>query len=58
MSQSTNCILAFSLLVIGVIAVTHILILLCRNNTARQEYFRWAHRICGYIFSYSIYLFA
>ena len=26
MSQGTNCILAFSLLVIGVIAVTHILL--------------------------------
>lgn len=56
MSRSTNCILAFSLLVIGVIAVTHILILLGRNNTARQEYFRWAHRICGYIF-FVLYLF-
>ena len=56
MSQSTNCILAFSLLAIGVIGVAHILILLGRNNTARQEYFRWVHRIGGYIF-FVLYLF-
>ncbi|HHT9130335.1 MAG TPA: DUF6529 family protein [Candidatus Brocadiaceae bacterium] len=56
MSQSTNCILAFSLLGIGVIGVAHILILLGRNNTAHQEYFRWVHRICGYIF-FVLYLF-
>ena len=50
MSAITNCILATCLLVIGIVAVTHILILLGRGDTVHQKYFRWAHRIAGYIF--------
>ncbi|OHC00290.1 MAG: hypothetical protein A2Z57_01690 [Planctomycetes bacterium RIFCSPHIGHO2_12_39_6] len=61
MRPITTSMLAFSLLVVGIVAVTHILILLGRdtcaqNNTSRIKYFKWAHRISGYIF-FILYLF-
>ncbi len=55
-SPTTNSILAFSLLIIGIIGVTHILLMLRQDNPTHIKYFRWAHRISGYIF-FILYLF-
>lgn len=56
MSPVTNSVLAFSLFGVGIVAATHIVILLGKNNTAHEKYFKWAHRIWGYIF-FILYLF-
>ncbi len=49
--------LAFSLLTIGIIAAVLILTLIGRQNPPRHpNFFRWAHRISGYIF-FALYLF-
>ena len=56
MKPFTTSVLSFVLLVIGIVAATHILMLLGRNNTTHQKYLRWAHRISGYIF-FALYLF-
>jgi len=57
MRPTTNSILALSLLIIGIVAVTLILILLGRiKTTQHSKFFRWAHRITGYIFTI-LYLF-
>ena len=51
MSPIETSIAAFSLLGIGIVAVTLIFILLGRNEPAgHQKFLRWAHRITGYIF--------
>jgi mono/diheme cytochrome c family protein len=51
MRPTTTSLLALSLLIIGIVAVTLILILLGRiKATQHPGYFRWAHRISGYIF--------
>lgn len=51
MRPITTSIAAFSLLVIGIAAVTFILILIGRNKPAEhQNFFKWSHRISGYIF--------
>ena len=51
MRPTTTSLLAFSLLIIGIVAVTLILILLGRiKATQHPKFFRWAHRISGYIF--------
>ena len=47
----TNSVLSFVLLTIGIVAATHVLILLGRNNTSHERYLKWSHRIWGYIFS-------
>ena len=56
MTPMVNSVLSFVLLGIGIIATTHILILLGKNNTNQERYFRWVHRISGYLF-FSLYLF-
>ncbi len=56
MSPVTNSILAFGLLGVGIVAAVHIVILLGQNNTTHEKYFKWAHRIGGYIF-FVLYLF-
>lgn len=56
MSPVTNSLLAFSLLGTGIIATIHIVILLGQNNTTHEKYFKWAHRIGGYIF-FALYVF-
>lgn len=56
MTPVVNSVLSFTLLGIGIVASTHILILLGRNDTSHERYFRWAHRISGYLFC-SLYLF-
>ena len=51
MRPTTTSLLAFGLLIIGIVAVTLILILLGRiKATQHPKFFRWAHRIAGYIF--------
>ena len=57
MRPITTSLLAFSLLIIGIVAVTLVLILLGRiKATQHPRFFRWAHRIAGYIFI-ALYLF-
>lgn len=56
MKPITTSALAIGLLVLGIIAVIHIIVLLGTNNTSHQKYLRWAHRISGYIF-FTLYLF-
>lgn len=59
MKPITTSILAFSLLIIGIIAAVFILIHLCRpqpHTSSHSKLFRWAHRISGYIF-FILYLF-
>ncbi|MBU6392149.1 MAG: hypothetical protein KGQ83_07910, partial [Planctomycetes bacterium] len=55
-NPTTNSILAFSLLIIGIIGVTHILLMLRQDNPTHIKYLRWSHRISGYIF-FILYLF-
>ncbi|MDO8141567.1 MAG: DUF6529 family protein [Candidatus Brocadiales bacterium] len=51
MRPTTTSLLAFSLLIIGIVAVTLILTLLGRIKTTQHpKFFRWAHRIAGYVF--------
>lgn len=56
MTPMVNSVLSFVLLGIGIVASTHILVLLGRNNTNHERYFRRVHRISGYLF-FSLYLF-
>lgn len=56
MTPMVNSVLSFVLLGIGIVASIHILILLGRNNTSHEGYFRWMHRISGYLFFF-LYLF-
>lgn len=56
MTPIVNSVLSFTLLGIGIVASTHILILLNRIDTSHKRYFRWAHRISGYLFFF-LYLF-
>lgn len=56
MTPIVNSVLSFALLGIGIVASTHILILLGKNDTSHERYFRWVHRISGYLF-FSLYLF-
>src|SRR3972149_2915829 len=61
MKPITISILAFSLLIIGIIAAVFVLIHLSRpnlpaHNPNHSKFFRSAHRICGYIF-FILYLF-
>ncbi len=57
MSPMITSLLAFSLLIIGIVAVTLIALHLGRNNqTCHARFFRWAHRIAGCIFV-ALYLF-
>lgn len=46
----TNSVLSLVLLTIGIVAATHVLILLGRNNTSHERYLKWSHRIWGYMF--------
>lgn len=56
-SPMITSLLAFSLLIIGIVAVTLIALILGRNSqTCHARFFRWAHRIAGYIFV-ALYLF-
>lgn len=55
-NPGTNSILAFSLLIISIVGISHILLMLGRENPTHIKYLKWAHRISGYIFSI-IYLF-
>ncbi|NUM37255.1 MAG: hypothetical protein HUU50_22145 [Candidatus Brocadiae bacterium] len=53
----TNSLLACSLLGIGIIGALFILTLIGRTNPPKHpNFFRWAHRITGYIF-FALYLF-
>jgi len=52
----TNSVLSFVLLTIAIVTATHILILLGRNNKSHERYFKWSHRIWGYIF-FALYIF-
>lgn len=57
MRPTTTSLLAISLLIIGIVAVTFVLILLGKiKATQRPGFFRWGHRIAGYIFTV-LYLF-
>ncbi len=57
MRPTTTSLLAISLLIIGIVAVTLILILLGKIKAIqRPGFFRWGHRIAGYIFTV-LYLF-
>ncbi|KKO21234.1 MAG: hypothetical protein DCC43_11235 [Candidatus Brocadia sp.] len=56
MTPMMNSVLSFVLLGIGIVASTHILTLLNRHDTSHGRYFRWVHRISGYLF-FSLYLF-
>ncbi len=57
MRPITTSILAFILLALGIAAATFIFVLLGRNNSPKRPgFFRWAHRITGYVFI-ALYLF-
>ncbi|MDR4506715.1 MAG: hypothetical protein MRJ65_00520 [Candidatus Brocadiaceae bacterium] len=56
MKPLTTSILAFVLLIIGIIATAHILLLMGRNTEKYQKYLRWSHRLWGYLF-FSLYVF-
>lgn len=57
MKPITTSILAFILLALGIAAATFIFVLMGRNNSPRRPgFFRWAHRVTGYVFI-ALYLF-
>lgn len=57
MKPTITSLLAFTLLIIGIVAVTFIIILLGRNKkTLYPNFFRWGHRLAGYVF-FVLYLY-